>query len=287
MTRHPLNLLRMLIERSPRLSMTYRSTRDTWNSFDTPVKTPMGFYFLGNPAMQQGRFEPEESDLVRKVLPTVDLVINVGANIGYYCCISLNAGKDVIAFEPVDSNLKLLLKNIKLNDWGERAEVYPLALSNKTSVINIYGGGTGASILKGWSGTSERFSSLAPCSTANTVLGDRILGKRCFIIVDVEGAEKMLLEGAPNLLNSNPMPIWMMEITVNEHQPDGHAVNPNLVATFEHFWNTGYQAWTAVARPRLVSAAEVSSIAKGGPDTIGTRNFLFIENGREQEYFPG
>jgi hypothetical protein len=48
---------------------------------ENPKETPMGFKLAGNRTMQQGKFEPEETEIVRKILPKVDIFINVGANI--------------------------------------------------------------------------------------------------------------------------------------------------------------------------------------------------------------
>jgi tRNA G37 N-methylase Trm5 len=90
--------------------------------------TPWGFKLAGNAAMVQGIFEPAETKLVRNILQNVDILVNVGANIGYYCCHALSMGKQVIAFEPIERNLRYLCKNIKNNGWTG-AEVYPMALA--------------------------------------------------------------------------------------------------------------------------------------------------------------
>ena len=50
-----------------------------------------------------------------------NFVIDLGANIGYYTCILAKlVGKDgkVFAFEPDPRNLKLLEKNIKVNEYN-------------------------------------------------------------------------------------------------------------------------------------------------------------------------
>jgi tRNA G37 N-methylase Trm5 len=84
----------------------------------------MGFKMVGNKSMQNGQFEPEETRIVEQILPYVDIAINVGANVGYYCLIALGQEKHVVAFEPMNANLRYLLRNIKANDWESRIEVY-------------------------------------------------------------------------------------------------------------------------------------------------------------------
>jgi FkbM family methyltransferase len=243
----------------------------------------MGFKLAGNQSMQQGSFEIEETEVTRKILKKVDTLINVGANIGYYCCIALSLGKHVVAFEPIPSNLNYLLRNIKANNWEDEIEVFPLALSNKVGIIKMYGGGTGASLVKGWAGSSEKYVTLVPNSTMDIVLGSRFQGDKLFIIVDIEGAEKLMLEGASSFLFMKPKPIWLMEISVSEHQPKGNNINPNLFATFEMFWDMDYEAWTADKQCRRIHPDEVKSIVKSNRDTLLTHNFLFIERGCKTE----
>jgi len=273
-----------IVERFPKLAMAYRSVRDSWQANEEPQETPMGFKLVGNKSMQEGRFEPEETQIVKQLLSHADTVINVGANIGYYCCIALAQEKHVVAFEPISLNLRYLLRNIKANNWESRIEVYPMALSNKVGVIEIYGGGTGASLVKGWAGTPEQYVTLVPCTTLDNVLGTRFEGKKCLMLVDIEGAEKLMLEGASSIIDMVPRPLWLMEISVSEHQPKGIAINPNLSSTFHTFWNCGYEAWTADRQCRIVYPDEVEQIVRSGLDTLHTHNFLFIEKGKKSDF---
>jgi FkbM family methyltransferase len=263
--------------------MTYRYLRDGWQIDEEPQETSMGFKLVGNESMQNGQFESEETQIVKHIISYVDIVVNVGANIGYYCCIALSQGKYVIAFEPINLNLRYLLRNIKANNYESRIEVYPIALSDKVGVIEIYGGGTGASLVKGWAGTPEQYVTLVPSSTLDNVLGSRLQSKKCFIIVDIEGAERLMLEGASSIIDMEPDPIWMMEISVSEHQPKGVSINPNLLSTFYVFWNRGYEAWTADEACRAIHPDEIEEIIKTGTNTLHAHNFLFIKKGKKSE----
>ena len=119
---------------------------------------------------------------------------------------------------------------------GIQAEIFPpMALSNQVGIIEIYGGGTGASLLKGWAGTPESYVTLVPCSTMDRVLGNRFQGSKTLMIVDIEGAEKLMLEGAAAFVAMEPKPVWLVEISVGEHQPKGIKINPNLLSTFQLF----------------------------------------------------
>lgn len=283
MKRQLIQFAKPLIERFPKLAMMYRYVRDIWLVSEEPQKTPMGFKLIGNKSMQSGQFEPEETQIVKQILPSVDIVVNVGANIGYYCCIALSQEKNVVAFEPMNLNLQYLFRNIKANNWESRIEIYPMALSNKVGVIEIYGGGTGASLVKGWAGTPEKHVTLVPSTTLDNVLGVRFRSKRCFMIIDIEGAEQLMLEGAFLIITMMPRPIWMVEIAVSEHQPKGISINPHLLSTFQIFWNNEYESWTADRQCRIVHSDEIEQIVKTGIDTLHTHNFLFIEKGKKHE----
>ena len=154
---NPLTHLAFWIARCfPRMAMAYRHMREGWQLYQEPKQTPLGFKLAGNPIMLDGHFEPEETQLVKTLLPHVDVVINVGANIGYYCSVALNQNKPVVAFEPMPQNLHYLYRNMQANHWESKIEIYPMALSNQVGIANIYGGGTGASLVQGWAGASTQ-----------------------------------------------------------------------------------------------------------------------------------
>lgn len=268
--------MRPLVDRFPRIAAIYRGVRDQLHVMEEPVVTPWGFKLAGNMAMAQGTFEPMETELVRNILKDVDVLVDVGANIGYYCCHALSMGKTVIAFEPIQRNLRYLYQNIKVNKWSG-AEIYPVALSNGVGVVKIYGGNTGASVVKGWAGTPESYVTLVPSSTLDVVLGSRLRGKRALVIVDVEGGEKLMLEGATKILANDPKPIWMVEITTKEHQPCATAINPHFKSVFQLFFQNGYQAFNADRDMRLVTMEQVD-LAFGGSLRFATHNFLFSES---------
>lgn len=280
-----IRILKPLVERFPLLAMTYRYLRDNWQTFEEPKDTSLGFKFVGNKIMSNGKFEIEETKLFKQIINNVEIFINVGANIGYYACIALSKNKPVIAFEPMSLNLKYLLKNIKVNNWEDKIEIHPLALTNKTNgIVEIFGGGTDASVVKGWGGTPERFVSFVACSTLDNIIRLKIINKVCLILVDIEGSELFMLEGAINTLRNFPKPIWMIEIAVSDHQPAQIMVNPNLERTFKVFWDQGYEAWTADSQCRFISPIEIKNVLASGIDSLKTHNFLFVEKGMKDKF---
>jgi hypothetical protein len=135
------SLIKSITERFPALALFYRNTRDLLDQGHPARPTPWGFSIAGHDAMADGSFEPEETTVVRKLLEDVDVMLNVGANVGYYCCHALSMGKPVIAVEPNTRNLHYLLKNIKINGWEKQAEVIPVAIGSEADILQMWGGG--------------------------------------------------------------------------------------------------------------------------------------------------
>lgn len=266
--------LKKIIESFPKLSRFYRNIRDLLDKNQPSILTPWGFTIAGHADMASGNFEPNETKLFRELLKEVDLFINVGANIGYYCCHALSLNKQVIAIEPIQRNLHYLLRNIDENGWAGQIEIFPLAVGSKTDILKIWGGGTGASLLKGWANIPASYFTQVPILTLDRILAKSINGKRTLILVDIEGAEYSMLQGAKETLKSNPRPIWMVEINSTEHQPQNVRVNPNLISTFETFFKYGYTSVCANELQNSVSINDVRLVFEGEQDFI-VNNFIF------------
>lgn len=143
-------ILRTTLGHFPLAAQYLRNSRDLLDQSAPAKVTPWGFTLAGHESMAAGTFEPEETEIVRKLLEDLDVLVNIGANVGYYCCHALSLGKSVIAVEPIARNLNFLLTNIRNNGWSELAEVIPVALGASADILQMWGGGTGASLVKGW-----------------------------------------------------------------------------------------------------------------------------------------
>lgn len=273
MKRTIFKLVKPIIEHFPSLARSYRDWRDSAQLLRDPVPTGLGFRLAGNRSMETGLFEPDETRLVESILADTDVVVDVGANIGYYVCLARSRSNHVIAFEPIPLNVQLLLRNIAANGWTDGVEVFPVAVSDQCAVTAMFGGGTGASLVGGWAGASRNYVRYVPTTTLDTILNERLAGKRCLFIVDVEGAEASVLAGAEAQLGLTPKPLWMVEIIFS--QQGGIGRNPRFLESFETFWRHGYHCWTADRHRRPVSEQMVREMAKTKVDTLGCTNFLF------------
>ncbi|MEM3171086.1 MAG: FkbM family methyltransferase [Candidatus Hadarchaeales archaeon] len=138
-------------------------------------------------------FEPEKGDVV----------VDCGANVGMF---SLKAakkvGKDglVIALEPEKANVNLLRRNVEANGL-DNVIIVQKAVSNRRGKIRLYlspespGSHT---IIKREKGHFE----IVEVDTLDNILSEIGVTKVDFLKIDVEGAEKEVLEGAEKTLNS-------------------------------------------------------------------------------------
>jgi len=274
--------IKNIIKKIPFIPTIYRNIRDSRSANRDAVMTHFGFKIIAGEEMQLGKFEPVDTKIFRKLADGVDVVIDAGAHFGYYCLHALSLNKHTIAFEPMPLNAKTLVRNIFLNGWGDNAEVFQLALADKPGILEMYGGGkheggTGASLIKGWAGFSSKAPTLVPVSSLDLVIGNRLAGSDVLILADVEGAEFELLKGAKNMLKSEPRPVWIVEISLTAHQPKGRATNPNYLATFEMFWEAGYDAYCADENAKL-RLCDKESIRKNAAEAEQHffSNFIFI-----------
>lgn len=131
------------------------------------------------------------------------LFVDVGANVGTYTLLACDLGASVIAAEPNAENIRRLEENLKLN--GYSAEIWPVALTDRSGPVLF------TSDLD-----TENHFTRTPTSSGVTVAGETfdslIAGRHVHgIKVDVEGAERFVLEGAQAALAAGRIDLLQLE----------------------------------------------------------------------------
>ena len=170
-----------------------------------------------------------------------DTVWDVGANIGLYSRILVNwlgAGR-VIAFEPMSENLPELLYNLASGRIADRVTVCNVALSDRDGEAAFQiddmqsASGSLDAVLGGDASAGRASVGLPPkterviCRSIDSLLDEGALPAPDVMKVDVEGAERLLLDGGRRFLSSG-MPRLLIET---------HGVRPIrecLAVLFEH-----------------------------------------------------
>ncbi len=233
-------------------------------------KTPFGFSMAGLSIMQEGAYEPEQTDFIVRALQKRDVFIDVGANVGYYSCIARHMGRYVVAIEPLLRNLQFLYANMDVNGWND-VEIFPLALSYKPGMTELYGTNTAASLIKDWAGISTK-KRLVPLSTMDILVGKRFEGSRVVVKVDVEGSEYSVLQGSKQLLSQDPAPLWIVEVVLKGFFPGGF--NPDFKGVFDVFFDNGYTC-RVVDKETTVITEEMLQRWITGKDKMPWNYFVF------------
>lgn len=238
------------------------------------VETRWGFRFIGPAVMQSGTFEQGSADLTAHLIWSSDRFVNVGANAGYYCAIAQTKGIPTLAIEPNPTTVALLQRNMQLNGWDTDIAILPVAVGDRSGFIEIFGEGTGASVVPGWAGNPTVAGKTVPVVRLETVVPAPVAGEQMFILMDVEGFELAALKGARALIEANPQPIWMVEISHTVHQPKGTKTNPNFAETLNLFRSAGY---SVLATEHGAQDVSWDDLLNGAHKSAGD-NYLFCRS---------
>jgi len=149
----------------------------------------------------KGSYELPVVDILEKHIKKGDVVLDIGANIGYHTLIMARlvgrTGK-VFAFEPDPINAEYLLKNAKLNGYQNIA-IIQKGVSNKTGQGRLYQGNS-SSLHTIWDQGKMRYKEIEIITIDDYLAGQ----KADFAKIDVEGAEALAVEGMKGTVKSNP-----------------------------------------------------------------------------------
>jgi FkbM family methyltransferase len=150
-----------------------------------------------------------EQQLWARILRPGDLFVDVGANAGVYTIWALDAGAEVVAVEPDSEMVRQLRANLELN--GYRSEVVPCALSNEPGHATFGGPDLLRQRLQT---TTEHAGSVTTADTEVEVRTlDGVLARRPArgVKIDVEGYERLVLEGAHAALAERTVDVFQLE----------------------------------------------------------------------------
>lgn len=148
-----------------------------------------------------GFIEYETSRRIAQLAKTGGLMVDVGANYGYYACLwaSLNPTNEVTALEAGPPNVEVLKQNVAMNGLATRVTIMAIAAGKEPGVLPFSISPQGQT---GWGGLSLNRSSDTIEVQVDTL--DRLFSEIKTIRVlkiDTEGADAWVLEGAHKLLS--------------------------------------------------------------------------------------
>ena len=172
--------------------------------------------------------EPETLEWIDNFEKKENLIFwDIGANIGLYSIYNAlkNNNSKTIAFEPSTSNLRILSRNISINNFENNIKILPIPLTNKKNSFlimnepNFIEGSALNSFGEKYNFEGKNFKSKMKYqifgTTINYLLENKILEIPDYIKIDVDGIEHLILEGGDRYLKN--IKIKSLSIEINEN----------------------------------------------------------------------
>jgi len=197
--------------------------------------------------------EKDQVAVVREELKEGDVVLDIGANIGYYAlleaCLVGPSGR-IFAVEPVPSNFELLGKNILLNRFEDRIEKRCLAVSDRSGETPFYLSDHSnlGSFFNTDMGTGEKIGYIkndhfmVPTEDIRQVLKNK--DRLDFIRMDIEGAEVEVLRGLADVVKGTKL---RPKILFETHRSRYHADKHDIADPLRGLFAMGYRVKTLIS----------------------------------------
>lgn len=174
------------------------------------------FDFVQEEFSKSGVWETKTTDYLKSHIKKGQTFVDIGANVGYFSVLAGECGAKVIAFEPSKGNRELLEQNAKDNDC--EVQIFSEALSNTFGDAILYTNTTPGQYSLIGKGSGEKVK-VVTYDSLNLPIAD-------YYKIDVEGAERNVLEGMQSVLTTDkPITLviedWRNDITewlVREHK---------------------------------------------------------------------
>jgi len=175
-----------------------------------------------------GIYEPLTTELFKRRIKRGDVVLDIGAFIGYYTLIAarlVGENGKVFAFEPDPTNFQLLRKNVSINCY-ENVIAVQKAVSDRTGKTKLY-------LSKDNPGDHRIYESYDRRQSIEIEairLDDYFKNyerKIDFIKMDVQGAEEFVIRGMPLVLQKNRnieivIEFWPIGLKRSGVEPEEH-----------------------------------------------------------------
>ncbi len=147
-------------------------------------------------------YEPHVSSVMRELVGSDDVVVDVGANVGWFTLLAASLVGEkgrVHAVEANAKNVALLHRSVRRNGFGDQVQIHPLAASDRpdTLVLAPQAGSNGIVDDRDW------FASQFDVQLVHALALDDLLGtldRLDLVKMDIEGGEYRALLGFRQLL---------------------------------------------------------------------------------------
>lgn len=205
------------------------------------------------------RFEVEELDFILNWLQEDAVFFDVGANTGLFSLLAAAKSSNirVYAFDPIKLNTSLLQASIEINSLtnitvnqtcvGDYDGVVEFSISSDSAYSSIKDSGR----------KSELEKLNLPIIKLDSYIKNNCIKKIDFIKIDVEGAEKLVIEGFINIINDpNLRPKLMM---IELYDINLSAFKTSVYEIVDILLSTGYKPYVLVNKKLIDFKKEIHS----------------------------
>jgi FkbM family methyltransferase len=226
-----------------------------------------------------GIHEPEETHWIEANVPVGGVVIDIGANIGYYTLLlarRVGPTGRVYAFEPDPTNFALLRENTTLNGY-ENVVLEQKAVSNISATATLHQSDSNTGDHRLYQTSDEVRRSIRVESTRLDDYFRDINTRIDYIKMDIQGAECLTVAGMGQLLSQHPE-----VIVTSEFWPKGlSAAGCDPAEYLVSFEKRGYCLYEIdEARHRIVPTTCQALLQAYTADNGGVSTVLFLPRSR-------
>ena len=214
-----------------------------------------------------------DTKIIREEIHEGDIVIDVGANIGYYTLIFAqlvgSSGK-VFAFEPEPKNFEILRKNIEINNYQNIIAEQKIVSdeSGMTKLFIAEQGIVGHRINQQKS--SQKFIEVESIILDNYIKKLNLDNKINFIKIDVEGSEPKVLEGAKEIMQkSNQLKIFT---EFNREAVEEYGIEPKEM--IDLFYRNGFKIYLPNYKENKINLTNVNELLTSKETLLENINLL-------------
>jgi FkbM family methyltransferase len=244
---------------------SYRTIPDKIVTLPDGRRFHIGPDYIYWPIFMGLEFEPEATEIVRKLVRSGEMVVDAGANYGWYTTLFaelVGSTGRVYAFEPVPPTFARLREHLVLNGYEERVVATRSAVGAEQGDVQVH---VFDNLSHARSSLSALDQTCYKTHFARSIDLDSFL-QSCgvdqvdFIKCDVEGSELNVLQGACEILKRSDAPIILVEL--NDETSAAFGYRPADIWRF--LASKGYDRFYAIQskhniRP-VVAEAEVAKV---------------------------
>lgn len=218
-------------------------------------------------------YEPNQTKIVKKYVHEGDVVIDVGAHVGYYTLLMAQlVGKNgkVYSFEPDPVNFELLKKSVEINGF-ENVVLIQKAVSDTTEKIKLFLGDNDSAINRIY---DAKLGDAKKSIDVESITIDEYFKENDklfnFIKIDSEGSEAKIINGMEKFLTKNRKLIMMTEFFPFLIKKSGDEPKQYL----KSLENSGFELYNILDDNKETNKINSESFLKIEPDSEYCTNLL-------------